>query len=1092
MSDSNEGPVKCGEPREGLIHDATVEPNEHEEDYACDGEEPSPMSPGMRKMMKENDEDELRSTCDRVTNVFAVAILFMILITAIISIAAGACCLASLSGKPFHHFPLFFAFGVTPVVLGCIFLVGVVFVLFFIACCAMGFKHYGMCCYGATRCRGCLRVCLLGIFPAIIFIILLAMCILGFTFYSLSQQLPPLDKNYTEVAGLSGPISIARDEYGLPHIKASTRRDAYFGQGFAAAQDRLFQLEFHRLVANGNLSSAVGKDGNTPDTGMRTLNVRDAGEQLCEDTEPELLDFIQAYADGVNLYLERVSKRPVEFFFMSEKALFFRDPVPFEPKHLCQTMRLFQYQMSSNANQEGARFKVWAGTGRSYADTELVFPTYTTEQHTILNQEQADSVVTELNADPTTAALVTEGLARNSAGATGTAAMEKAIYDNLLTVVRSSLLHVNPQTLRSTSEVREDLMQSLDNIITNRFYHVEKDVTRSREFANKFLDASNAWVARDASDNVVLASDPHLTINLPSIWYWVHLSFPTEAYEPYDAAGVSLLGIPGVHIGRTTYLAWGITMSKTDLEDLFILPPSTFSGLPAGSYRYDNAVRVVKPRRERIKVKGKKEIVLELDDTVFGPIVSTMLGFPEALQVAFYAVFLRRHDNESMSTILNTTNPNIDTAEKMMHNLLGLHAPGFSIPIGDIHGNIAYAVTGRHPFRPLGHSGKFPTVVFNGPAIMQEIVNLTGGAAPTSEQLAYLPQLLAKHGAWKSFVSSNPMETADEYIPGIANPHLHLAAGTGAAHISAANQKIVPEGYPFYLGADYSIAWRGQRLQEMLDAVTDYASVDVHKEIQMDHRSNIFMYDFKPLLQRADFASGIANDANAKYWSDRLLKWDGMATIGNVEAAFFWRWVQRMAGLPQDAVAASSLPSWDPANGYLRRMFPADGSTPAAMVNKYCAATIGDSTNPNPCLQFGINTFIAQAGAGGGFDEEWGKDLNRMTGVHEMVSKKIIAPVFQRTMNKGGDFTSLAVSTNSVNDDMNSTHASSVRQIFDLTGEDKEFIHLMFPGGASGNPYSKYYQNLWDLFEQEIFVKVACSTTSLQTMEAAHYQELSQ
>ncbi|KEG05191.1 peptidase s45 penicillin amidase, partial [Trypanosoma grayi] len=162
-----------------------------------------------------------------------------------------------------------------------------------------------------------------------------------------------------------------RDENGLVHVKASSRHDAYFGQGFAEAQDRLFQLEFHRLVGLGELASVVGADAIAADKATRTLNIKASAASLCKYAKASDLALLQAFVDGVNYYLQHVSKRPVEFFFMSSRPLYFHEPKPFTMEDLCVTMRLLQWEMSSNIDAEGSRFsKFFTPLQRTYSQVE--------------------------------------------------------------------------------------------------------------------------------------------------------------------------------------------------------------------------------------------------------------------------------------------------------------------------------------------------------------------------------------------------------------------------------------------------------------------------------------------------------------------------------------------------------------------------------------------------------------------------------------------------------------------------------------------------------------------------------------------------
>ena len=1095
------------------------EPVEASSGLVCENQENGSISKGIRHMLA-GEADATGS--DRACNVIAVFLLFAILVTSVISVAAGACCLASLSGKAFHHFPLLFAFGVAPVVIGCVCFVLVIVVITFISVCAMGLTNYGMCCYGTTPRRGALRVCLLGVFPFIVLLLLLAMCILGFTFYSFSRQIAPFSTNYTRIEGLSGPILIVRDQNGLTHVKASSRRDAYVGQGFAEAQDRLFQLEFHRLVGKGELSTTVGRDGVAADTSIRTLNLRAAAYAMCNMTNPKELDHFQAFADGVNLFLTHVSTRPVEFFFMSTKPLYFHDPKPFSAVDICLTARLFQWQMSSNIDAEGSRFSIWAGTNRTYDETAELYPDFSNQSNTILNQAQMldlleplwNSTKATLTAEQVVAAQTTF-LNQSQQQQAYNVAAERATYDYIMAMLRTQL-----QAAASSSGVSKSLAKG--NLST--FYLTADDGTMSSYtrdlaertvFAYRFIQASNAWAARDADGKAMAASDPHLTINHPSIWYYVHLSFPTEEGIPFDTAGVGLIGLPGVHIARTTYVSWGITMSMTDLQDLFVFPPTSFSGLPENTYMYAGKQRVFVDRLERIKVKGHKDLVLNVQDTLLGPIVSDMLGMPSTLKVAMFAVPLRRDDNESIAALMSLSDPATNTAEKLMMNVMKLRAPGFSIAIADVAGNLAYAVTGQHPKRNAGHTGLFPTLALDAPDLLCRIMKTSRGTAvPDTDacDLAAVMQSMAAAGVsvnasslnltalmplirrrlqtstWSTYAPVKA-DAAFTSVPRALIPHVSIPYDGTAANISCANQKITPNGYPYLLGADFAWPYRGARIQELLAANQDKLSTQaLHMAIQLDKRSNLWVTDFRPIVAGTAFTAGIADNALAAMWADRLLKWDAIAAIGSVETAFFWRWLQRMAILPRDAIAATGSTHWPPARRYLTRMLTA----PSARMTAECADYMRDWTSTQPCMDFAIAKFKEQANdAGAGYKEQWGNDLNRMHGLHEMLSTKFVHPVFQREIPKGGDVSSVDVSANSIDGAFPSTQAASMRQLYDMWNST-HYMYFQLPGGQSGNPYSKLYDNLLQLYEKEEYLHVPCDHTSFGDIDVLHRQMLSQ
>ncbi|KEG10755.1 peptidase s45 penicillin amidase [Trypanosoma grayi] len=992
-------------------------------------------TPAERNKDEKQAQESDVTACDRVTNAVALLLVAAVMVTSVVCVAAGACCLASLKGLPFERFELFFAFGVAPVVAGVLVLVTSVAGLLFIIFCAMGLTRYGMCFAGGSRWMKAFNVCVLGVFPFLVFVVLLVFCILGFSFHSLSRQLPPLDKDYAEVPGVTGPVHIIRDENGLVHVKASSRHDAYFGQGFAEAQDRLFQLEFRRLVGLGELASVVGAGGIAADKATRTLNIKASAASLCKYAKASDLALLQAFVDGVNYYLQHVSKRPVEFFFMS-KPLYFHEPKPFTIEDLCVTMRLVQWQMSSNIKKEADRFsKFFTPLQRNYSQVESLFNNFTGANHTILTAEQLNLTDSQLQAN----------IVKHKRSHDG----EEAIYNQLLSMVRKTLPLGKLAQIRSPQDFVEE---SLKPVFSEGF-SAKGSVN---VFANKYLHASNAWAARDAKNHSVAASDPHLLIELPSVWYYIHLSFPDEDGEQYDTAGVAKTGIPGVHIGKTTYVSWGITMSLTDLEDLFVIANVQDLTKAPTSYMYRGKERMLVPRRERIAVRGSKDVVLDVEDTLFGPVVNEMVGgerLPAGIKLALYAVPLRHDDKESISVLLSLSDPAIKTAHQLMTSLLNLRSPGFSIPIADREGNIAYAVTGRHPMRTVGHTGKYPCVLL-----------VTGN---------------------DTYVSDDP-SVEDSLVPPEANPHFHSPADGKPMHISAANQKIYPDGYPYELGFDFAWSYRGRRLHELLDALqvedggSQLANITRHRQIQQDIRSNIWMQDFRPIVKLFTVST---ESTSTKRWHERLMAWDGQASIGSQEAAFFWRWLQSLSVLPLDTQGST------PAERYVWRMLSQRDSVMDTICVGYAAQM---KTKPvTDCMQLAFVMFKRLAETN--FQERWGIDMNRLTGVHTMLHEKILRPVFERTIEKDGDMSSLCVSGNNITGDLDSTQASSMRQLYDM--QDPDTMYFAIPGGESGNPYSEFYQNLLDKFAKRDYVKVATSGRAVNELQAGgrarHHQVLS-
>ncbi|AOM81782.1 penicillin acylase family protein [Salisediminibacterium beveridgei] len=139
----------------------------------------------------------------------------------------------------------------------------------------------------------------------------------------INQALPEIDGEVT-LSGLDGDVEVNRDANGIPQIVAESDRDLFMAQGFVTAQDRLFQMEMARRQASGELSAIVGEDAIDVDKYFRTLGLHRAAEKSLALYDDDVLDVLQAYADGVNAYIEHAQNEralPFEFTLMGHSEL---------------------------------------------------------------------------------------------------------------------------------------------------------------------------------------------------------------------------------------------------------------------------------------------------------------------------------------------------------------------------------------------------------------------------------------------------------------------------------------------------------------------------------------------------------------------------------------------------------------------------------------------------------------------------------------------------------------------------------------------------------------------------------------------------
>ncbi len=171
-------------------------------------------------------------------------------------------------------------------------------------------------------------------------------------FYWLSLSLPQT-KGTILVPGLEQGIDILRDRDGVPHIFARTDRDAWFAVGFVHAQDRLWQMEMNRRIGAGRLAEVVGSGALGVDRFLRTLSVYHYAERTYANLSPETQHALDAYADGVNAFLEnRRGPLPPEFLF------FGHEPEPWRPADSLVWAKMMAWDLAGNWSEEILRARL--------------------------------------------------------------------------------------------------------------------------------------------------------------------------------------------------------------------------------------------------------------------------------------------------------------------------------------------------------------------------------------------------------------------------------------------------------------------------------------------------------------------------------------------------------------------------------------------------------------------------------------------------------------------------------------------------------------------------------------------------------------
>lgn len=294
---------------------------------------------------------------------------------------------------------------------------------------------------------------------------------------------------------------------------------------------------------------------------------------------------------------------------------------------------------------------------------------------------------------------------------------------------------------------------------------------------------SNNWAvsgSKTASGNPILCNDPHLGLNLPSIWYEMQLSAPGV-----NVYGVTLPGTPGIIIGFNENIAWGFTNAGSDVLDWYEVE---FRDGDHTAYRYNGEWRATTPRVEEIKVKGGATV----RDTVYythqGPVVYLQGQKPFQNNIPTNAAMRWVAHDPSAEILTFLTLNSAKNYEDYLRALSYFDCPAQNTVYADVEGNIAIWHNGKFPLRRRGQ-GRF----------------IEDGSSPESEWLGWIPR---------------------EHNPHVKNPP--------RGFVSSANQAPADPSYPYYLGWNYARSDRGSRINEVLRQKESITPADM-MALQLDN-----------------------------------------------------------------------------------------------------------------------------------------------------------------------------------------------------------------------------------------------------------------
>ena len=441
-----------------------------------------------------------------------------------------------------------------------------------------------------------------------------------------------------QIKGIKDQVTIRRDERGIPYVEAKNDEDLYFGQGYAIAEDRLFQMDLFRRTARGELAEVLGAGPNNialdQDKLHRTYGFSQAAEAELAAATPRVRMVLEAYARGVNAYAASL-----------------------DPKALPPEFQILQY-----------KFRPWTA-GDSLVVIKIFFEALSDTWRLDLMRQALSVLPAEKRAEllPEISPIDVLVVGKDTQSKVKTAALLKPAP-------------LSPATLDKLAYNQMIAAAALERI----------------GFHTDALAASNNWVVsgkRIVTGKPLLSNDPHLRPTAPNIWHMIHLSAPGVR-----VAGIGTAGLPGVIIGHNDRIAWGFTNVGPDVQDLYV---EKFDPEDRNRYSTSIGWKCVVVRHEEIKVRkgiGSPDhdiVTHDVTVTDHGPIIFEGDGKRYALR---WTAFDPTKNNSDFTYRLNRAR----NWKEFNDALESFTAPTQNIVYADVDGHIGYHAAGVVPIRKSG------------------------------------------------------------------------------------------------------------------------------------------------------------------------------------------------------------------------------------------------------------------------------------------------------------------------------------------------------------------------------------------------------
>lgn len=538
--------------------------------------------------------------------------------------------------------------------------------------------------------------------------------------------------------------------------------------------------------------------------------------------------------------------------------------------------------------------------------------------------------------------------------------------------------------------------------------------------------ASNEWVVagdRSATRKPILANDPHLGLNAPTLWYLAHIQAPG-----LTVSGVTVPGVPYHIIAHNGRIAWGVTTTYIDTDDLFLekVDPKN-----PKNYLTPDGPKPFTVRTETIRVRFGSDQKITIRETRHGPVLNSVLsrgGEPipieKGLVLALQTPWLREDDTTADAFYLLNRAQNWNDFRDALRRW---KAPMQNVVYADTVGNIGYYAPGRVPIRAQG-KGLVPAPGWTG----------------THEWTGFIPF---------------------DKLPQAFNPKQGFLVN--------ANSRSVDDSYPYFLSVGWGDWFRAQRINDMLD-VTEKHTADSFARIQGDDLS-LAARAITPLIVRSRGKHPQARRARAL-----LRGWDHRMAAGKPEPLLFMAWSREFSRI----IIAGHL-------GKEAKGIPGFGLDQIRKLIRTPAACDLPNTEPKETCRtiaaMALDAAIARMSKAWGEDMaawRWGDAHNGHMAhraftfipvLRKMFDLKVPAGGGQQTVNKAQISTRHGAS-------FDARTGPGVRAIF--TFDDLSQSRFIIATGQSGNPYSDWYDSLMQRWARIEYIRFRPNRQSLEAKNA--------